>query len=186
MVFENFKNKRSGRERLLFVSALFGMLLGGLAALCIGEFPSTIELAGGYMHAFPAEYTFHSFSAALLYRFAPVLCLYLGGFGALCLLCGAGVLFFKGFLNAGGCLLLFRSCGHGEGFFFLFFLLCLIGLLDLAFYYSCSRLSLLFWEATRKRCSKKALKQYTLDLLFFTGLIFFFYLLQGCITAMIV
>ncbi len=179
------KFSRWARKRTLFFGMLLGVLAGMGAAHLVEQPPSVSSLAGGYMHAFPGDFSAHDLSKALLYQFAPLFVMYLGAYGKLsepiCLV----VLFMRGFASGAGCLLFYRGCEKTGVFSLLFFLLCVMELLMLAFYHSCGKLSLFFSKAIEKGMKKNAVKVYTLDILFFVGMILAFYLLRGCVVNLL-
>ena len=172
------------KNRALFFALALGTLAGIGTACAVGVLPAKEELAGGYLRVF--EFSLGAvFSRALFLQVLPVLVFYLFAFGALALPASAAVLFMRGFAGGAGCTLLFRVCVKNAAFPPLFALSCVFELTVMLLCHSCGKLSVYFSEALRKGARKRALLRFTGDLLFFAGLIFLFYLLRGCILALL-
>ncbi len=166
---------------------LAGALCGVLFSLTLKEVPEICAFAGGYMHAFPAKFSGKALFEALLFQVFPTVLLYLGAFGVLAAPMGTAVLFARAFIGSAGCAFIYKSCmssnGHISGF--LFFLLCAAEMLTMTFYHSSAVLAVAYSKKMGDGGKGERLFAYTMDALFFLGLIFIFYLLRGCVVLLL-
>ena len=165
-----------GKRQWFFLAAL---ALGAVYGVCFLETQTLKGLSGGFAHAFPAEFSARALFFALLFQGLPCLFFFLSGFFL--------------FGREGNVLLLSFRCAlsgcfvgalckalPGDAFSRLWAVTVLaFEALSLCCLNSMARLGELYLAAAKKGVRRKATLRYAGDQLFFTGLVFLFYLLRG-------
>ena len=168
-----------------FIFALLGALCGLLLALLSSHTENPDAFASGFAHAFPGVYTPRSIAFAVFFQALPMLIVYYSGYGILVRETAATVIFIRAFFG-GYCALFAARLGDLKDplFLLLFVFFILFELLTLSFHASFAHLARAFSRAILTKRAGKAVKSYTADLLFFSGLILFFYIARGCVVAL--
>ena len=165
-----------GKRQWFFLAAL---VLGVVSGVCFLETQMLQELSGGFAHAFPAEFSARALFFALLFQGLPCLLFFLFGFFLFGRKGNVLLLFFRCALS--GCFVgaLWKAL-PGDAFSRLWAAAALaFEVLSLCCLNSMARLGELYLAAAKKGVRKKATLRYVGDQLFFTGLVFLFYLLRG-------
>jgi hypothetical protein len=173
------------RDFCFFTFAALGALCGALPPLLFSRSPEAEAFAGGFAHAFPADFSPKQLALAIFFQALPMLVIYYSGFGVLVRESSAAVIFIRAFF-AGYCTVLASELGDLKDPLFLLLLLffILFELLTVSFHASFAHLARAFSRGILKKRSKKAIRSFTADLLFFYGLILFFYIARGFAVAL--
>ena len=169
---------------------LAGMICGALICFLSGgvsldDAPAGAPLTGafsGCFAGFPPLVSTYTLTLCIL----PLVWIYLSGFGMLAPLCGSVVLFICSALACVRCGALFFGARDNAQFALYFAVFCLSEALTLTFIHSSARLARRFSQAVRKNFCRAMLLRYTLDILFYTGMIILFELPRSYAAAMLV
>ena len=172
-------------DLLFFALALTGALFGALTAALFQEQVEVSLFAGGFAHGVPGSFSVKALALAVLFQALPMALIYYAAFGVLVRHTAGAVLFLRSFL-CGYCLVTAARMGDlSEPLFLaLWILFLLFELLTLSFHASFAHLASAFSSVILKKRSKRAVKRFTGDFLFFYGLILFFYIARGVTVAL--
>ncbi len=181
-----------GTKRIVADPLYFFCMAGGLAFGCViaaffGKELSKASFAGGFAHGVPGALSLRDVALAFFLQAVPMLLLYYAAYGHLLRPTAAAVLAFRSIM--GGCCIaasvrLFLSDDALSAVLVLLFVL--FELLTLSLHLSFAYLAGHFFLSVKGQgIRKSAVGQFTGDFLFFYGLILFFYIVRGCITALL-
>ncbi len=176
----------SGRLRYFIVVAL-GAVIGGLLGLLFGKRAGGQSFAGGFAHSFPGSFSPSDLASAFFWQFAPLAMLWYAACGALFRPTAVLLLSIRSVLGGYVALFAWRIFFAEDrltllllAFFSLFELTALA--LFAAFSHRAEAFSAL---VMKKGLRKRALCRFSSDLLFYYGLILFFYIGRGCVVALL-
>lgn len=164
---------------------LCGLAVGVFVALIMKEVPSKQELAGGFMHAFPAEFSASAIRRAVTFQFLPAILIALSGAMLFCR--GLGTLLLSaraaldGFIFVG----FFRAAyPHDAIFYIICVYLAVIEGAALLALNSMSRMAQRFLADARRENADPPVLRYALEQSFYCGLIFALYLMRGTVVLL--
>ena len=172
-------------EKIFFIWLLLGVMVGVIVGILEKDLPDRAFFAGGFAHGLPGSFSLKDLFEALAFQALPLFLIFYGGFGVLCVKTACASLLFRGIPGGYVFALAVRLTDVSRGTAVLLLVLfAVFEGLTLCLHLSFAHLARAFSHVILKKKSRKATKRFTLDFLFFYGLILFFYLARGSIVAM--
>lgn len=162
-----------------------GSAVGIVAALLLKETPGISDLAGGFMHAFPAHFSFPALRNAVLWQLLPAVLIALSGgmlFGrALC----TALLAVRCMLDGFAIVCFYRAVGEHDAIFYIVWIyLAVFEALGVLCMNTMARLAEMYLSACLDGKGRPALGRYLVHEGFYCGLIFVLYLMRGTVVLL--
>lgn len=180
------KEMLKGRS-VYFLVAVFGMAIGGLLAGCSTKELGAGAFAGGFAHAVPGVFSYADLISAALWQFAPFGVLWYAAFGALLRPTATVVIALRSVIG-GYCAVAATKIFAVKDWFTILLLVffCLFELLMITLCVSCAYRAEIFSGLVGKLgVRKRPVAHFSSDILFYCGLIIFFYIARGCVVALL-
>lgn len=164
-----------------------GLFIGGSVALLDQRIPTQGALAGGFAHSFPGDFSLSSLADAFFWQFFPLILLWYAAFGRLFRKSAVIVLLIRGILSGYWLVKASLLFANREALSLLLLLmLWLLELLSLCLCAACGQRGEGFSCGVLKNgVEKRAFWRFTEDVVFYFGLILFFYIARGCVVALL-